>query len=120
MTDRERLIEILRVKVYPKIGADPTDVVADYLLDNGVIVPPCKVGQKLYTTMTRGIDDHYIQESVVTKIEIDDFLGMSIIAKTRRDNGTFYRVKINQERIGKTIFFSLEEAEASLNERRVK
>jgi hypothetical protein len=36
MTDREKLIEILRVPIYPHEQADPAEVVADYLLDNGV------------------------------------------------------------------------------------
>ena len=40
MTDRDRLIEILKKPIYPKIGVDPAEVVADYLLANGVIVPP--------------------------------------------------------------------------------
>lgn len=35
MTDRERLIQILRVPIYPHLDADPAEVVADYLLDNG-------------------------------------------------------------------------------------
>jgi hypothetical protein len=48
MTDRERLIEILKVPIHPRIGADPAEVVADYLLANGVIVPPCKVGDDIY------------------------------------------------------------------------
>lgn len=38
MTDRDRLIEILKVPIHPKIGVDPAGVVADYLLANGVIV----------------------------------------------------------------------------------
>lgn len=38
MTDREKLIEILRVPIYPHLDADPAEVVADYLLDNGVTV----------------------------------------------------------------------------------
>lgn len=37
---RERLIEILSQPIFPKVGVDPAEVVADYLLDNGVIVPP--------------------------------------------------------------------------------
>ena len=36
MTDREKLIEILKVPIYPHLDADPADVVADYLMDNGV------------------------------------------------------------------------------------
>lgn len=38
MADREKLIEILRVPTYPHELADPAEVVADYLLDNGVTV----------------------------------------------------------------------------------
>ena len=36
MTDREKLIEILSVPIYPHEQADPVEVVADYLLSNGV------------------------------------------------------------------------------------
>ena len=38
MNGREKLIEILRVPIYPHLDADPAEVVADYLLDNGVTV----------------------------------------------------------------------------------
>lgn len=48
MTDRERLIKILRVPIYPHELADPAEVVADYLLDNGVtFVPDNNVGNKV-------------------------------------------------------------------------
>ena len=40
---REKLIEILRVPIYPHELADPTEAVADYLLDNDVVpVVRCK------------------------------------------------------------------------------
>ena len=40
---REKLIEILSVPIYPHELADPTEVVADYLLDNDVVpVVRCK------------------------------------------------------------------------------
>ena len=54
MTERERLIELLRtgmnkheatIENYVKPTAD---YLADYLLENGVIVPPCKVGRVIY------------------------------------------------------------------------
>lgn len=44
MTDRERLIQILRVPIYPHLDADPAEVVADYLLDNGVTFTPAAPG----------------------------------------------------------------------------
>ena len=36
MTDRERLLKILNVPIYPHENVDPVEAVADYLLDNGV------------------------------------------------------------------------------------
>lgn len=38
MTIREKLIEILKVPIFPHEQADPAEVVADYLLDNGVTI----------------------------------------------------------------------------------
>ena len=36
MTDREKLIELLNVEIYPHEAKSPAEVVADYLLDNCV------------------------------------------------------------------------------------
>ena len=42
-TKRDRLIDILSVPIHPRIGADYTEVVADYLLDNDVFpIVRCK------------------------------------------------------------------------------
>ena len=38
MDVRERLIEILKKPIFPHELVDPTEAVADYLLDNGVTV----------------------------------------------------------------------------------
>lgn len=35
---REKLIELLRVQVYPHLEADPYEVIADHLIANGVTV----------------------------------------------------------------------------------
>lgn len=35
-TDRERLLHLLQIPIYPHVHANPAEVVADYLLDNGV------------------------------------------------------------------------------------
>jgi hypothetical protein len=44
MTDRERLLEILNVPIYPHENVDPLEAVADYLLDNGVTFTPAIPG----------------------------------------------------------------------------
>ena len=42
-THKEKLIDILSVPIHPRIGADYTEVVADYLLDNDVFpIVRCK------------------------------------------------------------------------------
>ena len=107
MTDRERLIELIRQGVLAYCGAKedvlPHEVIADHLLANGVIVPPCKVGDKLYcvTNLT-----HSIAETVVIGMWIAD--------------GTFSILTIHgiivDGSIGKTVFLTKEEAEEKLKE----
>ena len=41
MDVREKLIEILRKPIFPHELVDPTEAVADYLLDSGVTVQEC-------------------------------------------------------------------------------
>ena len=52
MTQREKLVELIRNAKKNTKGANcdlERDMLfADYLLENGVIVPPCKVGDKFY------------------------------------------------------------------------
>ena len=47
MSDRDRLIELLFKVTEEKDCPQPHEI-ADYLLANGVIVPPCKVGDMVY------------------------------------------------------------------------
>ena len=56
MTERERLVELIKngfftKPVYEALCTNKRkacDFLADYLLENGVIVPPCKVGDMVY------------------------------------------------------------------------
>ena len=48
MGDRDRLIELMQNWGTENTDSFPFESVADYLLANGVIVPPCKVGDKVY------------------------------------------------------------------------
>lgn len=45
MNERERLIEIMEQATN---GSCHVEDVADYLLENGVVVPPCKVGDNVF------------------------------------------------------------------------
>ena len=53
MSDRERLIDLIReAKKHTKNANSDLErnmIFADYLLEHGVIVPPCKVGDTVYS-----------------------------------------------------------------------
>lgn len=50
MNERKRLIELLNTATaeFRFDSWENTDKIADFLLANGVIVPPCKMGEPLY------------------------------------------------------------------------
>ena len=129
MTERERLIEILTKGQPPfnPLNDVCIEKLADYLLANGVIVPPCKVGQTVYvdpkTWRSAYLwinyphifikDKHYIVADVVA------------IVKTRKQTliklGTYNQTTYTREyerypisAIGKTVFLTKEEAEQAL------
>jgi hypothetical protein len=119
---RDRLIELInngsdKYPTLPTINGckeEYNHFLADHLLANGVIVPPCKVGQKLYTVCTRGVNDKFIQESTVSKIVLDDFDGLRIIKKVVDERGCCFFYDVDQEQLNKTTFFSKEEAERAV------
>lgn len=112
--ERERLIELLNKKQdfggiliksqmddrYTTIREKNNEDIADYLLENGVIVPPCKVGDTIYMIVEKR-----------TKITRDYF---RFIKTTKLTFSNMERV-INE--IGKTVFLNKEEAEQALKER---
>ena len=60
MADRERLIDLIReAKKHTKNANSDLErnmIFADYLLEHGVIVPPCKVGDTVYSIEMRIVD----------------------------------------------------------------
>jgi hypothetical protein len=112
---RDRLIELIRNAprtnvVYGDIKLDKPvqtlQTIADHLLANGVIVPPCKVGQTVWF-----IRNQKIIETKVDKIVLK-YCGLYI----KLDCNSMYETSCNS--IGKTVFLTREEAEAKLKELR--
>ena len=131
MTDRYRLIELFEaVEKDPAITCphfktdktcdtckytinnylcNHTERMVDYLLANGVIVPPCKVGQVVWVKS---------QWYKYTKPEIESRKVLSVQIYKNGDiqyhykDGCFW-----QGHIGKTVFLTKEEAEAELEKR---
>ena len=104
MDVREKLVEILRKPIFPHELVDPIETVADYLLDSGVTVLPCNVGDKIYyiDRYTGKIDDDTVKFLTITKNGIKPIL-------------TSHNIKFwDFYELGKTAFFTKDEAEAKL------
>ena len=126
MTDRERLIDLL-CKVECK-GADRRDggcsyrqddrcnriekldmcmieCIADHLLTNGVIVPPCKVGDRLYEIVE--MPKHTFISEFPIIVEPQQIIYRNIIGN---------HSCIPFDKIGKTVFLTRKDAEKALKE----
>ncbi len=105
--ERIRLIELIHqagdaAQNAPMI--DFTATLADYLLDNGVIVPPVKVGDTVYEIVRRrGLRQRKVVEILIAE-EPSFVVGGDIYSEERYHFSLF----------GKTVFLTQEEAEASL------
>ena len=99
---RERLIELIEDAYFCNI-----EELADHLIDNGVIVLPCKVGDTLFIN---GIY-HKAMEYVVEYIEILDNNEIKIVC-----NAVHHSIckAVGIEDFGKTVFLTKEEAEKAL------
>lgn len=72
MTDRDRLIKLIQ-KAHDGCVKISTQRLADYLLANGVIVPPYEIGTKVYviTSATSNGKNLYIFEDTITAYQIN-------------------------------------------------
>ena len=121
MTDRDRLIELLVNFRKPDNLITQMaermiiEKIADYLLANGVIVPPCKVGDVVYQIMDIESVHRQILELKVLRIEIEEptiRFWCQTVKKYRYNFG-----ELDIEDFGKTVFLTKEEAEQILKER---
>ena len=131
MTDRERLIELLKqvnfdfseecvacsedgYKVMPMLE----EFFADHLLSNGVIVPPCKVGDVIYITSCDSPTK--IEETRVAQIKIkvkeNGKISYRISAPCVYDDWGDGHWTFCAFEFGKTVFLTKEEAEKALKE----
>ena len=97
---REKLIQTIQNSV-GGCTRHWAEVIADGLIDSGVIPPPCKVGDVVYRIYTRA----WIGEDVVREVVVSE-------------NGVFYiddKGRMTSfNKFGKTVFLSREEAEKAL------
>lgn len=113
MTDRERLIELLYGKSIDTMI--DCEYVANYLLDSGVVVPPCKVGDELYCVYSPPYPANPADKGkwFMGKFEVARFhYGVKGLSIEMYGYGT-----VKESEIGKTVFLTREEAERALAER---
>ncbi len=107
---RDRLIALLYVH---KLGFISVEKLADFLLENGVIVPPCKVGDKVF----------YVNEMCDENAE--EYLGISVgevVSFSMQKEGLWVYCRYEDgltywhlvEEFGKELFLTKEEAEQAL------
>lgn len=126
MTDRERLIELLNDFAYDIILCDTCEILdrdcaacenerlAEYLLENGVIVPPCKVGDMVYYPWVYD-DNKGIAFTEVENIKIY-VNGIPLVFVKNLGSDMPIPTAFYPENFGKTVFLTREEAERKLRE----
>lgn len=107
MTQREKLIELI-IESVNGCARHWAEVIADYLLANGVVVLPCKVGDKVY----RIVD--------MSHTAYNSFLSVETVHSV---NPTYANImggltELPIEQFDKTIFFTKEEAEKALEKQK--
>ena len=114
MSDRDRLVELLKNSPYLDVCyADygTYEKAADNLLSNGVIAPPCKIGDKIYMLVTKHTHSfEFDNGKMVRKNNQHTFIKQTYLAESN-----FFRVLRD---FGKTVFLTREEAEQALRERK--
>lgn len=119
MNERERLIELLSKSFNvsdDNYGIPNIEQVADNLLENSVVVLPCKVGDTLYF-INRALDGE-ICEAEVIKIEINYYTPTNplwlLLEVYSHRIGKFEHHSRTDLLFGKTLFQSREDAEKAL------
>ena len=118
MTDRDRLIELLRTVDNMRLMRKGFTECADHLLANGVIVPPVEVGGYVWLVFTpkypANPNDYgkwFMSQDGVQRI---------ILGKKGLSIETWNMGTIPVKELGKKLFLTKEEAKAELEKREVK
>ena len=128
MNERERLIELLKTDNCPSpfvcdanckyINSENclAERMADYLLENGVIVPVVEIGTTVYEIRQKGIgfSNRRYDSGITTQKQLKNAI---FDGKTLYIQSKLY-AKSDNVRLGKTVFLTREEAEKALKERK--
>lgn len=118
--ERKRLVELTNKHLREELGMNlHTDILekfADHLLDNGIVVPPVKVGEIVYRIVKEYNGETRVIEGEVFEVAITHSYGQKIEyrfyfwAKGETHINRNYSLWCNFDEAGKTVFTSREEA----------
>lgn len=108
MSERESLIKLLGCKYNCVDRNKCLEEQADYLLENGVIVPPVKIGTKVYTIICGQIYEYEIASYTV------DGDGFSFIHLAYMTGNTVHGTTHTIEEFKRQYYLTKEEAEKAL------
>ena len=115
MTEREKLIDLLQNVPSDSEGNKGVGTIADYLLENGVIVPAVEIGTTVYEIRQKGIgfSNRRYDSGITTQKQLKNaiFDGETLYIESK------LYAKSDNVRLGKTVFLTREEAEKALKER---
>ena len=116
-SERKRLVELTNKHLREELGMNlHTDILekfADHLLDNGIVVPPCKVGDILYCI---NFDTRKIIERVVTQVRYHQSKNKTEKIQVFYTSSELFNTQdlISIDELGVSIFKTKEEAEKML------
>ena len=130
MTDRDRLIELLKDTLHEwecDVQTETLSQIAEHLIENGVIVLPCKVGQTVYSLREVSCEDI---DGAYTECKYYGFGTDDRICTLNKPQNCPHKYRIFKSLVteynlisfsrqwGKTVFLTKEEAEAELEKRK--
>ena len=114
---REKLVKLLKTSPTRNGYTDLGDI-ADHLIANGVVVLPCKIGDKVYVNYIYGrnkiITDSQMVCSIEQTVGVNDESYWKVCVKQVIEKGYIVYHEYTEDDFGKTVFLTREEAEASL------
>ena len=117
---RDRLSELIRTSdiLCDSCGENApsycAEAIADHLIENGVIVPPCKVGDIVYSKYSGTNEIEYYIIDKVIHLGSDNFEFEAHLEN--EDGDTVDIIEFGVKEIGLTVFFAEEEAVQKLKE----
>ena len=117
MDVKEKLVKLLKTSPTRNGYTDLGDI-ADHLIAHGVVVLPCKIGDKVYVNYIYGrnkiITDSQMVCSIEQTVGVNDESYWKVCVKQVIEKGYIVYHEYTEDDFGKTVFLTREEAEASL------